>query len=266
MRVGLFIPCYVDQVFPQVGIATAWLLRRAGIEELVFPPKQACCGQPAFNTGYWFEARRVAASWLDAFIEVEPLDAIVVPSGSCGAMVKVFFPELWHPSRECEWTRHERELAPAAHRLAAKVHELSQFLVDVLGIEDLGASCPMRITYHDSCHHTRELDGRRAPRRLLKHVAGLELVEMQESDTCCGFGGTFAVKFEEISSAMAQQKVERIRASGAEAVVSADVSCLMHLQGWMKRHHVPVRVMHLAEVLACGAPELAGAPAKEARP
>jgi len=266
MRVGLFIPCYVDQVFPQVGIATAWLLRRAGVDEIVFPERQTCCGQPAFNTGYWFEARRVAASWLDAFAGAEPLDAIVVPSGSCGAMVRVFFPELWHPSREGEWTRHERELAPAAHRLAAKTHELSQFLVDVLGVEDLGAACPMRITYHDSCHHTRELRGREAPRRLLKRVAGLQLIEMQESDTCCGFGGTFAVKFEEISSAMAEQKVERIRASGAEAVVAADVSCLMHLQGWMKRHHVPVRVMHLAEVLACGAPDLAAGGREEARP
>jgi L-lactate dehydrogenase complex protein LldE len=230
MRVALFIPCFVDQFFPQVGVAMVQVLRRLKIEP-EFPADQTCCGQPAFNTGFWNEARPLARRYCEIFAGY---DAIVSPSGSCTAMVRHFYPELLG------------ETPPAAER----TFEFTEFLVKNLGVSDVGASFPVKATYHDSCHTLRELGLKDEPRQLLRHVRGLELVEMSPPEVCCGFGGTFAVKFPVISTAMGDAKVTSIRATGATHVVSTDSSCLMHLDGYLRRQKIPIKTIHLAEVLA----------------
>lgn len=230
MRVGLFIPCFIDQLYPQVGMAMVTVLRRVGIEP-EFPSEQTCCGQPAFNTGYWDEARVLAERYVKIFAG---FDAIVCPSGSCTAMVRNFYPELLS------------QTPPAS----SNTFEFSEFLVRKLGVTDVGARFPAKITYHDGCHGLRELRLKAEPRALLGKVAGLELIEMDQAETCCGFGGTFAVKFPTISFAMGEVKVESIKRTGAEYVVSADSSCLMQIDGYLKRHKVPVKTISLAEVLA----------------
>lgn len=235
MRVALFIPCFVDQLFPAVGISLVRLLERLKID-LDYPEAQTCCGQPAFNAGYQDEARRVAERFVDVFRNSE---LVVTPSGSCAAMVKVFFKELLH---------HSPKAAEAA-ALADRTWEAASFLADKLKITDVGASFPHRVTYHDGCHGMRELGVRLAPRTLLQNVRGLELVEMAERDTCCGFGGTFATKFAGISTAMTEIKCASIAETGAEYVVSGDASCLMQLQGFLSRAGKPTRCMHLLEVL-----------------
>ncbi len=235
MKVSLFATCLVDQLFPQVGVAAARLLRRLGLE-VDYPMGQTCCGQPAFNSGFRNEARQLALRFIEVF---EPSEAIVAPSGSCAAMVKVFYPELFDGG----WRRR-------AEALGARVYELSQFLVERLGIEDLGSRYEARATYHDSCHLLRELKTHDAPRRLLRRVAGLELVELESSDICCGFGGLFSVKFPDLSTAIMNDKIEKIARSGAEVVVSCDMGCLMHLAGGIGRRGLPVKTLHLAEVLA----------------
>jgi L-lactate dehydrogenase complex protein LldE len=212
------------------------ILERLG-HEVDYPESQTCCGQPAFNSGYWAEARTVAETILDAFGKA---DVVVGASGSCGAMLKVFNPELFHG--------HPREADAKA--LAAKVHEFSSFLVNVLGVTDIGAEFRAKATFHDGCHGLRELGIKREPRELLRHVRGLELIEMKEAETCCGFGGTFAVKFPEISTAMGEVKCASIAETGADLVISNDSSCLMQIQGLLDRQGKPVRSMHLAEVLA----------------
>jgi len=222
MRVGLFIPCFVDQLFPQAGIAMVNVLRRLNVE-VDFPSAQTCCGQPAFNTGYWDEARQLARRYRDIFAGY---DAVVSPSGSCTAMVRNFYPELG--------------VNPPA------TYEFAEFLVKKLGVTDVGAKFPARVTYHDGCHALRELRLKDEPRQLLRHVRGLELVEMAEAETCCGFGGTFSVKFPQISTAMDAAKCASIAATGAEYVVSTDSSCLMQIA----RGYLPVKTIHLAEVLA----------------
>lgn len=235
MRVALFIPCFVDQLFPQVGICLVQLLEKLGLQ-IDYPAGQTCCGQPAFNAGYQDEARKVAERFVGLFRDA---DAVVTPSGSCAAMVKVYFPELLH----------DTPVAADAASLAARTWEAATFLVDKLEIVDVGAHFPHRVTYHDGCHGLRELGIRNAPRALLQHVRGLELVEMAERDTCCGFGGTFAAKFANISTAMTQIKCASIAESGAEYVVSADASCLMQVQGYLSRQRSPIRSLHLLEVL-----------------
>jgi len=230
VRVALFIPCFVDQLQPEVGKAVVRVLRRLGIEPF-FPGDQTCCGQPAFNTGYWEEARRLARRYCEVFAEA---DAIVSPSGSCTAMVRNYYPEL---------------LGEVPHA-AANTFEFSEFLTRRLGIVDVGARFSALASYHDSCHALRELQLKDEPRRLLAEVRDLELVEMDEAETCCGFGGTFAVKLPMISTAMVAAKVESIRRSGADCVVSTDSSCLMQIRGYLDRHRIPVRTLHLAEVLA----------------
>jgi len=204
-----------------------------------FPEKQTCCGQPAFNTGYWDEAREVACHFLDVFRGAE---CIVVPSGSCAAMVKLHFDELF--------AKDARRL-DEARKVAPKVWEFSQFLVEVVGVEDVGARYEGVVTYHDSCHALRSLKIHDAPRRLLSHVRGLTLREMDSAGECCGFGGTFSVKFPELSGAITRTKIESILRTGADAVVSVDASCLMQIQGALSRAGLAVRTMHLAEVLAC---------------
>jgi L-lactate dehydrogenase complex protein LldE len=223
MRVALFIPCFVDQLYPEVGKAMVTVLRRVGVEPF-FPTGQTCCGQPAFNTGYWDEARRLAKRYCEIFADAE---AIVSPSGSCTAMVRNYYPML---------------LGKTPHA-AANTFEFTEFLVKKLGVTDVGATFAANVTY-------RELKLKDEPRQLLARVRDLKLVEMDEAETCCGFGGTFAVKFPMISVAMDGVKVESIRKTGAQYVVSTDSSCLMQIDGYLKRHQIPIQTLHLAEVLA----------------
>ena len=238
MRVALFVTCLVDLVVPEVGVAAARVLQRAG-HEVVFPEGQTCCGQPAFNTGYRDEARRVARRFIEIF-EASKADAIVSPSGSCTAMVH-HFPELF--ADDAEW--RDRSV-----KLAARTHELSSFLVRVLKMEDVGASWQGKLTWHDACHGLRDLNLKSEPRRLIRNVRGAEFVELENAESCCGFGGTFSVKYPEISVAILDQKIEAIERAGVDAVVSGDASCLLQIGGRLSRKGSSVRVMHLAELLS----------------
>jgi L-lactate dehydrogenase complex protein LldE len=241
MKVSLFITCIVDQLYPQVGMAMSNLLTRLGVE-VTFNPEQTCCGQPAFNSGYRREARSVAVQMLRLFArELESADYIVAPSGSCVTMVKKYYAELF---------ADDAQMQAEAESVGARLYELSQFLVEVLGVEDVGASFEGRVTYHDSCHLLRELGVSQPPRKLIKAVRGADFVEMEEADVCCGFGGTFSIKYAEISSAMAADKIASIERSGADAVVACDASCLMQIAGLLSRRSSAVRPMHLAELLA----------------
>ncbi len=236
-RVSLFVTCLVDQLFPRIGMAMADVLERAGYE-CEFREAQTCCGQPAFNSGFPSEAREVARHFLRVF---EDVDYVVVPSGSCCSMVRHHFVDLFPEDSHAGRT---------ARRIQGRVYEFSDFLVSVAGVEDLGANYQGAVTYHDSCHALREMKIKDQPRRLLAHVRGLELREMEAADECCGFGGTFSVKWGELSGDMLSGKIEAIRATGAGAVVSIDPSCLMQIGGGLSRRGLPIRTMHLAEVLA----------------
>jgi L-lactate dehydrogenase complex protein LldE len=235
-KVALFIPCFVDQLSPQVGMDTAQVLRRIGCE-LNFPVEQTCCGQPAFNTGYWKDARLLAERFVRVFREA---DAIVCPSGSCTTMVRNFYPELLAGN----------PLHDDAVEIGGRVYEFSEYLVKVVRVGDVGASFPHRVTYHDACHALRELRLKQEPRELLRHVRGIELVEMSYSEECCGFGGTFATRFHMISAAMGDTKAGNAEESGAEYVTSTDPSCLMQVEGVLRRRNSSVRTIHLASILA----------------
>ena len=236
MKITLFIPCFMDMCYPKVGISVVRIFEQLG-HTIECPEKVACCGQPAFNSGYWDEARLVAEPVLKQLRDAE---AVVIVSGSCGAMVKRFYPDLF------EKTAHEQ----AAKELAAKTWEFSDFLVTKLGVTDLGARFNAKVTIHDGCHGLRELGTtKQPPRALLSHVRGLELVEMGEAETCCGFGGTFSAKFPMISTAMGEVKCASAIESGADYIVSNDSSCLMHIQGLIDRQKKPMKTIHLAEVL-----------------
>lgn len=236
MTVTLFIPCFVDALFPRVGISMVRILERLG-HRVVCPDALICCGQPAFNSGYWNEARPIAAN---ALHHLQDAETIVIGSGSCGAMVKKFYPELFAGSAE----------AAASEQIASRTWEFSDFLVRKLGVTDLGARFRAKVTFHDGCHGLRELGIKTAPRALLGKVRDLQLVEMAEAATCCGFGGTFAVKFPMISTAMGEVKCVSAAEAGAEYIVSNDSSCLMHLAGLLARQGSPIKTIHLAEVLA----------------
>ena len=238
MKVSLFITCLVDQLCPRVGVATVAVLRRAGCE-VVFDERQTCCGQPAFNTGYRREARKFAERFIEIFEESEA-DAIVSPSGSCTAMVKHFH-ELFPDDKN--WRSR-------AEKIAAGTHEFSAFLVNVLKVETIGASFSGKLTWHDACHGLRDLNIKNEPRALLKNVKNAEFVEMRDADVCCGFGGTFAVKYPEISTAILDNKIEAIKNSGADAVVACDASCLMQIGGRLSRINSKVKPLHIAEILA----------------
>jgi L-lactate dehydrogenase complex protein LldE len=242
MRVAVFTTCLVDQLFPRVGVATVETLRRLGLE-VDYDGAQTCCGQPAFNAGYRAEARRLAEHCVDVFDA--GADVVVAPSGSCTAMVRTYFRELFREPGDAVW-RDRLE------RVRGRVRELSEFLVRDLGLEDVGARFEGRVTYHDACHLLRELGLEEEPRRLIRAVRGVDFVEMAGADACCGFGGTFSVTYPEISSAMARDKVARIEATGAEYVIAADASCLMQIGGALGRAGSPVKTMHLAELLARG--------------
>ncbi len=239
MRVSLFVPCFVDQMAPQVGLAAAKVLARLG-HDVEFRAEQTCCGQPSFNSGQWDVARAGAIRALAVFRGAE---VVVGPSGSCVAMIRKFYPEL------LQGTPHLAE----AEDLAARTFEFSDFLVNRLGVTDVGAAFARKVTYHDGCHALRELRLKEEPRRLLRAVRGLELIETEEADTCCGFGGLFSAKFPMISTAMVQVKGGALARTGADFVVSSDPSCLLQLGGWLSREGKPIRPLHIAEVLAHGA-------------
>ncbi len=236
-RVSLFVTCIIDQLFPQVGLAMADVLERLGYE-VDFPEAQTCCGQPAYNSGYREEARQVARHFLDVF---EDAEYIVVPSGSCTSMIKHHYEDLF--DREPERLKQSR-------RINERLWEFSQFLLEVAQVEDVGARFHAVATYHDSCHALRELKIKDGPRRLLSHVRGLELREMDPPEECCGFGGTFSVKFPEVSGGMVRTKIDAILRTGADTVISVDSSCLMQIKGAIRKAGREIRALHLAEVLA----------------
>ena len=236
MRITLFVPCFIDSLYPNVAMSMVRIFEQLG-HTVDFPENQTCCGQPPFNSGYWEEARSVASKQLEAFKDAE---CIVSGSGSCGAMFKVFYPELFHG----------HSLEAEAKTLSSKTWEFSEFLVNKLRVTDVGARFEGRATFHDGCHGLRELGTKAAPRTLLSAVKGLELVEMGEAESCCGFGGTFAVKYPQISTAMAEVKCTSICETKADYVISNDSSCLMQISGWLNRNVGSVKCLHLAEVLA----------------
>lgn len=239
MRVALFTSCLVDALFPDVGRATVAVLERLG-HQVVFPTEQSCCGQMHVNTGYPREAMPLVRNHVSAFGEFE---AVVVPSGSCAAAVRHQHPELAARAGDAA-------LATAAREVAGRTYELSEFLVDVLGVTDVGAYYPHRVTHHPTCHSLRLLRVGDRPLRLLRAVRGLELVELPSADSCCGFGGTFAVKNPDVSTAMLADKTAAIEASGAEVCTAGDASCLMQIDGGLSRRHAGGRTVHLAEILA----------------
>ncbi|WP_127493444.1 (Fe-S)-binding protein [Paenibacillus glycanilyticus] len=235
MKVSLFITCLSDTIYPRVGEAMVRLLAKYGIQ-LHFPTVQTCCGQPAFNSGYWKEARESAKTILDAF---EDSDFVISPSGSCTGMVH-HYPKLF----EADPVMHERAL-----KLQRKSYEFTQFLVQVLGVKDVGAVFPHKVTYHPSCHGSRLLGIKEEPMELMRHVQGLELVPLPFAEDCCGFGGTFAVKMADISGAMVTEKVDHVLETEAEVLVGLDLACLMNIAGNLRYRNQPVKVMHLAELL-----------------
>jgi L-lactate dehydrogenase complex protein LldE len=239
MRVALMVTCVNDALFPATGRAGVDVLTRLGID-VDFPEAQTCCAQPMVNTGYVDEAVPVVRTFVSAF---EGYDAVVTPSGSCAGSVR-------HQHAIVAERSGDAGLVEAVRGVAPKVYELSEFLVDVLGVSDVGASFPHRVTYHPTCHSLRLLGVGDRPRRLLESVRGLTLVDLPGAEECCGFGGTFAVKNPDVSVAMGADKARHVRETGAEVLVAGDNSCLMHVGGLLSRERSGVRVMHLAEVMA----------------
>lgn len=237
MKVSLFVTCLVDQLFPAVGICSLRILERLGVEA-EFDPRQTCCGQPAFNSGYQEQARECGRQVLEVFASA---DAVVVPSGSCCSMLREQLPGLFPP---------DSEEGRMARRIARRSWELSEFLVDVLRVDRTGARFRDAVGYHDSCHLARGLGVRQQPRQLIRNVAEIDFRELDSSDRCCGFGGAFSLQFGQVACALGEDKAESIRRSGVRYVTAADVSCLMHLDGILRRRRVPVKTIHLAELLA----------------
>jgi L-lactate dehydrogenase complex protein LldE len=238
MNVHVFIPCFIDQLYPTAGFNTIKVLEKAGCN-VIYNPDQTCCGQPAFNAGYWGESRDVCSKFINDFDQAE---YVVMPSASCTGFVNNYYDKVFGNTSNHNATKD----------IKGKVFELSDFLVNVLKVVDLGASLNGTATYHDSCAALRECKIKEEPRTLLKHVKGLNLVPLQENETCCGFGGTFAVKFEGISTAMGEQKAQHVMDTKASYLISTDLSCLMHINGVMEKKQMPVQCLHLADVLASG--------------
>ena len=239
MTVDLFITCLNDALFPSTGVATVRVLERLG-HTVRFNPEQTCCGQMHFNTGYQKEALPIVRRWVETFRDAE---AVVAPSGSCVAMVRDLYP------RAAEWAG-DMALLREIEALAPRVYELSEFLVHRLGVEDVGATYPHRVTYHPTCHAMRLLRVGDAPLRLLRNVRGMTLVELPDADQCCGFGGTFSVKNAETSIAMMADKIHHVVATRAESCTAGDNSCLMHIGGGLARLRSGTKTIHLAEILA----------------
>ncbi|MCW3093674.1 MAG: (Fe-S)-binding protein [Ferruginibacter sp.] len=238
MKVQLFIPCFVDQLYPQTAFNMIKVLEKGGCE-VEYNTNQTCCGQPAFNAGFWDEAKEVCSKFIKDF---DTADYIVAPSASCVGFVRNYYGKLFENSAS-----HNK-----VKDLGKRLYEFTEFLIEVLKIDNFGSELQGLATYHDSCAALRECKIKEAPRKLLANVKGLELVEMKDVETCCGFGGTFAVKFDAISIAMADQKITNALATKADYIISTDLSCLMHLDGFIKGKHLSMKTMHIADVLASG--------------
>jgi len=236
MKVQLFIPCYIDQLYPQTGQNTLEILEKVGCE-VIYNPNQTCCGQPAFNSGYWGESKALAEKF---FNDYNPNIPIVSPSGSCTGFIKRHYAKLF---------ANEAEILALCDTVSSNLFELSDFLCNQLKIVDLGAVFPHKVTLHRSCSSIREYGLTDEPERLLSHVKGLELIEMEESTTCCGFGGTCAIKQTDISTAMVAKKVEYALATGAEYIVGTEASCLMNITSYCQKQGLPIRGIHLADIL-----------------
>jgi L-lactate dehydrogenase complex protein LldE len=238
MLVDLFIPCFIDQVYPETGMNMVKILEKLGVD-VFYNPNQTCCGQMTFNSGAWDETKKLGEKFMKDF----PNDRHIVGlSASCIGFVRNYYP----------WLFHNTGLHYEYKQVKKNMYEITDFLVNVLNVEDLGATFEHKVTYHDSCAALREYGLKDEPRRLLSQVKGLELIEMKDNEVCCGFGGTFSAKFEPISTAMAEQKVENALATGAEYIVSTDSSCLMHQQGFIDKHNLPIKTIHIVDVLASG--------------
>ncbi|HEY1869573.1 MAG TPA: (Fe-S)-binding protein [Chitinophagaceae bacterium] len=238
MNIQLFIPCFVDQLYPDTAFNMIRVLERAGCT-VQYNDEQTCCGQPAFNAGFREDAKEVCIKFLKDFAGAE---YIVAPSASCTGFVRNYYSELFVDSS------YNKEVK----KISKRIYEFSDFLVNVLKIENFNARLNGKATYHDSCAALRECKIKTEPRKLLSNVQGLELVEMDDVETCCGFGGSFAVKFESISIAMADQKVNHALKTGADILISTDLSCLMHLDGYIRKKNLPLKTMHIADVLSSG--------------
>lgn len=238
MKVELFVPCFIDQLFPATAFNTVKVLEKAGCK-VSYNLAQTCCGQPAFNAGFWDDAKEVGSKFLSDFSE----DSVIVsPSASCTGMVKNYYNDLFTNTAV-----HNK-----CRAIQGNIYELSDFLVNILEFDYFGAELDGKAVYHDSCAGLRECKIKDEPRQLLSKVLGLELLDLKDGETCCGFGGTFAVKFDGISTAMAQQKVNNALDVGAEYIISTDASCLMHMQGYIDKNNLPIQTMHIADVLALG--------------
>lgn len=238
MKVELFIPCFIDQMYPDTAFNTVKVLEKAGCT-VKFNPAQTCCGQPAFNAGFWDDAKAIGSKFLDDF----SADGVIVsPSASCTGMVRNYYNDLFTNTAV-----HNK-----CRAVQGNIYELSDFLINILNVDYFGAELEGRAVYHDSCSALRECKIKAEPRQLLEKVHGLELVDLPDNETCCGFGGTFAVKFDAISSAMAQQKVDHALSVNADYIISTDASCLLHLQSYIDKQQLPLKTMHLADVLAGG--------------
>ena len=238
MNVQLFIPCFIDQLYPHTAFNMVKVLKKAGCN-VDYNTNQTCCGQPAFNAGFCDESRSVGEKFLRDFNKA---DYIVAPSASCVGFIRNYYPGLFDHAF----------LNNDIKELASRTFEFSEFLTDIIKIENFGASLNMKATYHDSCAALRECKIKEGPRNLLKNVKGLEIIEMEDVETCCGFGGTFSVKFESISVAMAEQKIDNVIKTGASCIISTDMSCIMQIAGLIKSKKVAIETMHLADVLATG--------------
>lgn len=238
MLVDIFIPCFIDQIYPQTGMNMVKILEKLGVD-VHYNGNQTCCGQMAFNSGFWDEAKEMGAKFIRDFPNDRP---VISPSASCSGMIKNYYP----------WLFHNTALHYEYKQLKKNMVEFTDFLVNVLKTDEIGAEFNHVVTYHDSCAALREYGISKEPRALLSKVKGLTLKEMKNNDVCCGFGGTFSVKFEPISTAMAEQKVKHALETGAEYIVSTDSSCLMHQQAYIDKHHLPMKTMHIIDVLASG--------------
>jgi L-lactate dehydrogenase complex protein LldE len=237
IKVLLFITCLVDILFPNVGVSMSKILKQLGVE-VDFPEEQTCCGQPAFNSGFKQDSIELAKRFLSVFRQ----DGFIVsPSGSCTSMVRIFYKELF---------REDQKMLDVINLLSSRTYEFSEFLVNVLKLHDIGARYNGRVTYHDSCHAFRELRIQDEPRKLINSIKGVDFVEMKSADVCCGFGGTFSIKFPDVSLSILDEKIENIIQSGADTVVSTDMGCLMHISGALNRRKIPIKTMHIAELLA----------------
>ena len=237
-KVQIFIPCFIDQLYPQTAFSMVKVLEKGGCEVL-YPPNQTCCGQPAYNAGYLADARQVCKKWLHDF---EGTDYIVCPSASCTGFIRNYYQRFFADGSDYHQLKS----------VTSRLYEFTEFLTNVLGCDEWGAVLNAVAVYHDSCAGLRECKIKEEPRRLLGKVQGLQLHEMADTDTCCGFGGTFAIKYEAISAAMADQKINHALAAGAEYIISTDTSCLMHIDGCIRNKGLSLKTMHVADVLASG--------------